>query len=129
MQLYLNEQSEEQVLKLFDELDELTREPFHKAKAEIDAALAKSYGITVAELRPWHYHDPYFAEVPAVLGDLPESIYKPIDIAQDLPRVLRRHRAADRRRAEAQRSVREAGQVPARLLDRHRPRRATSASW
>ena len=122
MQLYLNEQSDEQVLKLFDELDELTREPYHKAKAEIDAALAKSYGITVDELRPWHYHDPYFAEVPAVLGDLPESVYKPIDIAQDLPRVLRRHRAADRRRAEAERSVREAGQVPARLLDRHRPR-------
>ncbi len=79
MQLCLNEQSEEQVLKLFDELDELTREPYRKAKAEIDAALAKSYGITVDEVRPWHYHDPYFAEVPAVLGDLPESIYKPID--------------------------------------------------
>ena len=79
MQLYLNEQSDEQVLKLFDELDELTREPYRKAKAEIDAALAKSYGITVEEIRPWHYHDPYFAEVPAVLGDLPESVYKPID--------------------------------------------------
>ena len=79
MQLYLNEQSDQQVLKLFDELDELTREPYRKAKAEIDAALAKSYGITVDEVRPWHYHDPYFAEVPAVLGDLPESVYKPID--------------------------------------------------
>ena len=79
MQLYLNEQSDQQVLKLFDELDELTREPYRKAKAEIDAALAKSYGITVDQVRPWHYHDPYFAEVPAVLGDLPESVYKPID--------------------------------------------------
>ena len=28
MQLYLSEQSDEQVLKLFDELDELTREPY-----------------------------------------------------------------------------------------------------
>ena len=79
MQLYCGEQSQEQVLKLFDELDELTREPFHKAKAEIDAALAKNYGITVAELRPWHYHDPFFQEVPAVLGELPESVYKPLD--------------------------------------------------
>jgi peptidyl-dipeptidase A len=79
MQLALNEQSDEQVLALFDELEELTREPFHKAKAEIDAALAKRYGIAVAEIRPWHYHDTYFAEVPAVLGDLPESIYKPLD--------------------------------------------------
>jgi peptidyl-dipeptidase A len=80
MQLYLGEQSDEQLMKLFDELDELTREPYHKAKAEIDAALAKSYGITVDEIKPWHYHDPYFAEVPAVLGDLPDSVYKPIDI-------------------------------------------------
>ena len=39
-----------------------------------------SYGITVAELRPWHYHDPFFQEVPAVLGELPESVYKPLDI-------------------------------------------------
>ena len=31
---------QEQVLKLFDELDELTREPFRAAKAEIDAQLA-----------------------------------------------------------------------------------------
>jgi peptidyl-dipeptidase A len=80
MQLCLGEQNDEQLMKLFDELDELTREPYHKAKAEIDAALAKSCGITVEEIRPWHYHDPYFAEVPAVLGDLPDSVYKPIDI-------------------------------------------------
>jgi peptidyl-dipeptidase A len=79
MQLYLNEQSEEQVLKLFEQIDALTREPYHKAKAEIDAALAKNCGIAVDQLRPWHYHDPYCAEVPAVSGDLPESVYKPID--------------------------------------------------
>jgi len=39
--------------------------------------LAKRYGIAVAELCPWHYHDPFFQEVPAVLGELPESVYKP----------------------------------------------------
>ena len=79
LQLYCGEQSQEQLLKLFDELDELTREPFHKAKAEIDAALAKSYGIKVEELRPWHYHDPFFQEVPSVLGELPDDVYKPLD--------------------------------------------------
>jgi peptidyl-dipeptidase A len=80
LQLHCGEQSQQQVLKLFDELDALTREPFRKAKAEIDAALAHGYGIAVAELRPWHYHDPFFQEVPAVLGELPESVYKPLDI-------------------------------------------------
>ena len=122
LQLYCGEQSQEQVLKLFDELDELTREPFHQAKAEIDAALAKSQGIAVAELRPWHYHDPFFQEVPAVLGELPESVYKPLDIVKVCSRVLRRHWAADRRRAEAEQSVRKARQEPPCVLHRHRPR-------
>lgn len=80
MQLYLGEQSDEQLMKVFDELETLTREPYHKAKAQIDAALAKKYGIAVADLHPWHYHDPYFAEAPAVLGELPEAVYRPIDI-------------------------------------------------
>lgn len=79
MQLYCSEQSQEQILKLFDQLDELTRGPFHRAKAEIDAALAERYGVAVEELRPWHYHDPFFQEVPAVLGELPDSVYKPLD--------------------------------------------------
>ena len=75
MQLYLNEQSQEQVLALFDELDALTREPFHAAKAELDAALARNCGITPAELRPWHYHDPFFQEAPDVLGTPTDAVY------------------------------------------------------
>jgi len=78
MQLALAEQSQEQVLKLFDELDALTREPFHAAKAEIDAALARQCGVGVGELRPWHYHDPFFQESPAIYGNF-DSIYRPID--------------------------------------------------
>jgi len=41
--------------------------------------LAKQCGIAVAELCPWHYHDPFFQQAPAVLGELPESLYKPLD--------------------------------------------------
>ncbi len=66
LQLYLNEQDGDQLLKLFDELDELTREPFRKAKADIDERLEKLYGIPVAKLMPWHYHDPFFQETPSV---------------------------------------------------------------
>lgn len=62
MQLQLNEQTQTDVLALFDELDDLTRKPFARAKQEIDDRLAKQYGIAVDELRPWHYHDPYFQE-------------------------------------------------------------------
>ncbi len=40
LQLHLSELSQPQVLKLFDELDALTREPFARAKAEFDQKLA-----------------------------------------------------------------------------------------
>jgi peptidyl-dipeptidase A len=66
MQLYLSELSQPQVLKIFDELDELTRQPFAKAKSQIDVRLGKLYNITPRELMPWHYHDPFFQEPPAV---------------------------------------------------------------
>ncbi len=63
MQLELNEQKQADVLALFDELDQLTRGPFAASKGEIDQALAKQCGVTVKELRPWHYHDPFFQEL------------------------------------------------------------------
>jgi peptidyl-dipeptidase A len=66
MQLYLSELSQPQVLKIFDELDELTREPFARAKSQIDVRLGKLYNIAPRELMPWHYHDPFFQEPPAV---------------------------------------------------------------
>ncbi len=80
MQLYLAEQSQEQVLKLFDELDGLTRRPFHEAKAELDAALAAHCGIPVGQLRPWHYHDPFFQESPSVAAAQNELVYASLDI-------------------------------------------------
>ena len=66
MKLFQAEQDPVQVLELFDQLDELTREPFGKAKREIDGKLAEQYGIPVDQLQPWHYHDPFFQEAPAV---------------------------------------------------------------
>jgi peptidyl-dipeptidase A len=66
MQLHLSELKQADVLKLFDELDALTREPFAKAKLAFDQKLAEDYGIPPPALRPWHYHDPFFQEAPAV---------------------------------------------------------------
>ena len=80
LQLFLNEQDQATVLKLFDDLDQLTREPFRKAKSEIDSRLAENCGITVQELRPWHYHDPFFQEPPAVSGANLDAAYKDADI-------------------------------------------------
>ncbi len=86
MQLYLNEQDGKTLIALFDELDELTREPFKAAKADIDARLAKRFNIKEADLRPWHYMDPFFQETPAVFDtDLDAPFAK-----ADLPEMCRK---------------------------------------
>jgi peptidyl-dipeptidase A len=82
MQLALAEQDQDQVLRLFDELDELTREPFLKAKQEIDERLAQNYGLEVDELRPWHYHDPFFQEAPAVFNSDLDAAYQDADLVE-----------------------------------------------
>jgi peptidyl-dipeptidase A len=85
LQLFLNEQDGDELIRLFDQLDELTRQPFIQAKTEIDASLAKMAGVKPAELMPWHYHDPFFQEVPAVFAADLDLVYA----SQDLIRLCR----------------------------------------
>lgn len=66
LRLAESEIDEDQLLKLFDELDALTREPFLQAKAEVDARLAKRLGIEPDALMPWHYQNPFFQEPPEI---------------------------------------------------------------
>jgi peptidyl-dipeptidase A len=80
LQLFLNEQNTDDVLKLFDQLDELTGQPFRAAKAEIDAKLAADFSVPVDELRPWHYHDPFFQETPAVFTADIDEPYRKADL-------------------------------------------------
>ncbi len=80
LMLYLNEQDGPQLLQLFDELDELTREPFAKAKADLDARLAKRLRLDVTALRPWHYHDPFFQDTPKVFDADLDAPFKKLDI-------------------------------------------------
>jgi peptidyl-dipeptidase A len=80
LKLALNEQTTEGILKLFDELDDLTKEPFTKAKAEIDVKLAADCNVKPADLMPWHYHDPFFQESPAVFAADLDAPYKNADI-------------------------------------------------
>jgi peptidyl-dipeptidase A len=80
--LFLNEQNTDDLLKLFDELDELTRAPFQAAKKEIDVKLAADCSVSVDQLRPWHYHDPFFQESPAVFAASLDDPYRKADILQ-----------------------------------------------
>src|SRR5437588_109796 len=68
LQLYLNEQNTDDLMKLFDDLDELTRGPFQAAKEEIDGKIAAACHIQADQLRPWHYQDRFFQETPGGLA-------------------------------------------------------------
>jgi peptidyl-dipeptidase A len=80
MMLTLNEQDGGDLIKLFDELDDLTKKPFTDAKTDIDARLAKKYGVKPEELQAWHYHDPFFQESPAVFEANLDTPYAKADI-------------------------------------------------
>jgi len=82
LQLYLNEQDGDDLIRLFDELDDLTREPFRQAKAEVDEKLAANCHVAVSELMPWHYHDPFFQEAPAVYSANLDAPYAKADLLE-----------------------------------------------
>src|SRR5439155_3666597 len=91
LQLFLNEQNGDDLVKLFDELDDLTRQPFHAAKQEIDVKLAADCKVGVQDLMPWHYHDPFFQESPAVFAASLDAPYARTDLlrlAQDFYRSI-----------------------------------------
>ena len=66
--LATTELDEARLLATLEELDRATAAPFARWKAELDAALAERFRIAAADLRPWHYQDPFFQEVPAAGG-------------------------------------------------------------
>ena len=61
-----HEQSAVEIDAIFTELEQRTREPFRCMKAVLDERLAQGYDIAVTDLRPWHYHDPFFQRSPLV---------------------------------------------------------------
>jgi peptidyl-dipeptidase A len=64
--LELNEIDENRLFTVFDELERRTTEPYRQVKADLDALLADRWGISPVDLRPWHYHDPFFQRPPRV---------------------------------------------------------------
>jgi peptidyl-dipeptidase A len=80
MLLTLNEQDGAEIVKLFDDLDELTAKPFTDAKADIDTRLARKYGVKADDLQAWHYHDPFFQDSPAVFDANLDAPFAKADI-------------------------------------------------
>ncbi len=82
MSLELSGQKPEDVTRIFDELDSLTRDNFAQLKGDIDAYFARRYGIEIAELQPWHYQNRYFQEAPEIYTVDFDSYYEKNDPAK-----------------------------------------------
>ena len=63
-----SEMDETRLFATLGECDRLTSDAFARWKSATDARLAERFGCAVEELRPWHYEDPFFQEVPAAGG-------------------------------------------------------------
>ncbi len=63
-----SEMDEEKLFATLDQCDRATAEPFARWKGALDASLAARFGCEEDELRPWHYADPFFQDVPAEGG-------------------------------------------------------------
>ncbi len=82
MSLRLSGQDPEEVTRLFDELDSLTRGNFAGLKSEIDAYFARRYKIDPSQLQPWHYQNRYFQEAPEIYPVDFDKYYKDQDPVQ-----------------------------------------------
>lgn len=82
MSLALQEIDEQELLKLFDELDALTRAPFTRLKGDIDAARAARFGISISELRPWHFGDLFFQDPPRGEDVNLDNLFKDADLVE-----------------------------------------------
>ncbi len=81
MSLSLGEQSAEELDKLFDDLDELTRNEFIKIKNEIDEVLSAKYKVRKKDLMPWHFQDKFFQQGPKIYSTDLDKYFKNQNIA------------------------------------------------
>ncbi|GKV56415.1 oligoendopeptidase F [Sporosarcina sp. NCCP-2222] len=83
MSFKLQELDRDEVFSIFDKLKDLSDEPFREMKSEMDTELAERFGISVDELRPWHYADPFFQEAPP----MKELDLDPFYVGKDLEQL------------------------------------------
>lgn len=79
MSLELQEIDSVWLKKVFDELYQKTEKSFREVKKKIDESLAKKFKISLEEIMPWHYSDPFFQSCPIAKENY-DSIYAKHDI-------------------------------------------------
>jgi peptidyl-dipeptidase A len=80
MNMTLSEQDPNEVLGLFDELDNLTSSVFASLKAEIDSYYSKRYKLPKEKLMPWHYQNRFFQEAPKIYSVDLDRFYEGKDL-------------------------------------------------
>lgn len=81
MRLELHEIEQNRLFELLYQLDKLTTPHWKRYKGRIDERLAAQCGIAAQDLRPWHYHDPFFQEAPSEELNL-DPYYQGKDLVQ-----------------------------------------------
>ncbi len=64
MMMTAQEMQPDEIVALFEQVYQLTEEPYTTEKASLDATLAARYGVAVDGLRPWHCADPFCQSAP-----------------------------------------------------------------
>jgi peptidyl-dipeptidase A len=82
------EMDEARLFATLDETEELTREPFQQWKDGVDRSIAARFGLTQSEIRPWHYDDPFFQEVPGTGGVDLDRVFASADVVDLAVRTL-----------------------------------------
>ena len=65
-----------ELLKIFEDLEILTRPLFAKMKTELDSELSVRFGVPADQLMPWHYDNPFFQQAPPSKDVNPTDFYK-----------------------------------------------------
>lgn len=79
-QMILDELDPVRLVETLDGVDRDTAAPFRAMKADLDHHLAQRFGIHEAELRPWHYGDPFFQETPDVFAPSADPLFEHRDV-------------------------------------------------
>jgi len=68
MTLATSDFDERRLFNTMEAVDEITAAPFAAMMSSLDERLSARFDIAPAALRPWHYDDPFFQEVPVAIG-------------------------------------------------------------
>jgi len=78
-----------ELIRIFDELEELTRPLFANMKAELDAELSERFNVPVDQLMPWHYDNPFFQAAPPSSAVDPDDFYRHMEKEEIVEIALR----------------------------------------